>query len=80
MPLLLEVNMVWPQGAAAALLSMDLDATLATQVTTYRVIVAFLINAFAQMAMHPTEQAREIGTSWLVCSMLARAQTFKVVL
>lgn len=51
------VNMVWPQGAAVALLSMDLGATLVTQVTIYRVIVAFPINAFAQMAMHPMEQA-----------------------
>jgi hypothetical protein len=72
--------MVWPQGAAVALLSMDLGATLVTQVTIYRVIVAFPINAFAQMAMHPMEQAWEIGTSehhglfdWL------RTQSFKLL-
>ena len=59
---------------------MDLGATLVTRVTIYRVIVAFPINAFAQMAMHPMEQAWEIGTSehhglfdWLL------TQSFKTV-
>lgn len=51
------VNMAWLQGVAVALPYMDLAATLATQVTISRVIVAFRINAFAPMAMHPTEQA-----------------------
>ena len=66
MTLLLQVNMAWLQGVAVALLYMDLAATLATQVTISRVIVAFRINAFARMAMHPMEQAWEIGTSWPV--------------
>lgn len=55
--------MVWPQGAAVALLSMDLAATLVTQVTIYRVIVAFPTNAFAPTAMHLTEQAWD-GLGW----------------